>query len=379
LNVQATTATTVPGAIGAIELTVVVPTFKERENVALVIEHLERVLAGVVWEVVFVDDDSPDGTADAVRALAHSDRRVRVIQRIGRRGLSTACVEGVLSSAAPYFAVMDGDLQHDDTKLPEMFRRLKDEHLDIVVGSRYLAGGDSSGLSSNYRQWASDTGGRVARLILKADLTDPMSGFFVMARPAFDEAVRNLSGQGFKILLDLFASAPRPLRFAEVPCGFNARLHGESKLDTMAAWEFGTLIIDKLVGHLLPLRFVIFALVGGSGIVVHLLVLWLASLAGSSFLVANPIAVVAAMTWNFVFNNIITYRDQRLRGRAFAIGLLSFYAIGAIGAIANIGIADALFDSGRSWWLAGIAGALIGVIWNFTMSSFFTWRRGVAK
>ena len=379
MNVQATTATTVPGAIGAIELTVVVPTFKERENVALVIEHLERVLAGVVWEVVFVDDDSPDGTADAVRALAHSDRRVRVIQRIGRRGLSTACVEGVLSSAAPYFAVMDGDLQHDDTKLPEMFRRLKDEHLDIVVGSRYLAGGDSSGLSSNYRQWASDTGGRVARLILKADLTDPMSGFFVMARPAFDEAVRNLSGQGFKILLDLFASAPRPLRFAEVPCGFNARLHGESKLDTMAAWEFGTLIIDKLVGHLLPLRFVIFALVGGSGIVVHLLVLWLASLAGSSFLVANPIAVVAAMTWNFVFNNIITYRDQRLRGRAFAIGLLSFYAIGAIGAIANIGIADALFDSGRSWWLAGIAGALIGVIWNFTMSSFFTWRRGVAK
>jgi len=379
LNVQATTATTVPGAIGAVELTVVVPTFKERENVALVIEHLERVLAGVVWEVVFVDDDSPDGTADAVRALARSDRRVRVIQRIGRRGLSTACVEGVLSSAAPYFAVMDGDLQHDDTKLPEMFRRLKDEHLDIVVGSRYLAGGDSSGLSSNYRQWASDTGGRVARLILKADLTDPMSGFFVMARPAFDEAVRNLSGQGFKILLDLFASAPRPLRFAEVPCGFNARLHGESKLDTMAAWEFGTLIIDKLVGHLLPLRFVIFALVGGSGIVVHLLVLWLASLAGSSFLVANPIAVVAAMTWNFVFNNIITYRDQRLRGRAFAIGLLSFYAIGAIGAIANIGIADALFDSGRSWWLAGIAGALIGVIWNFTMSSFFTWRRGVAK
>jgi dolichol-phosphate mannosyltransferase len=356
-----------------------VPTFKEHDNVALVVEHLERVLAGVAWEVVFVDDDSPDATADAVRALAHTDKRVRVIQRIGRRGLATACVEGVLSSAAPYFAVMDGDLQHDDSKLPEMFRRLKDEHLDIVVGSRYIAGGDSSGLSSNYRQWASDTGGRVARLILKANLSDPMSGFFVMARPAFDEAVRNLSGQGFKILLDLFASAPRPLRFAEVPCGFNARLHGESKLDTMAAWEFGTLVIDKLVGHLLPLRFVIFALVGGSGIVVHLLVLWLVSLSGASFIVANPIAVVASMTWNFVFNNIITYRDQRLTGRAFLLGLVSFYAIGGIGAVANVGIADALFARGRSWWLAGIAGALIGVIWNFTMSSFFTWRRGLAK
>ena len=162
-------------------------------------------------------------------------------------------------------------------------------------------------------------------------------------------------------------------------CGFNARQHGESKLDTMAAWEFGTLVIDKLVGHILPLRFVIFALVGGSGIVVHLLVLWFANLAGASFTVANPIAVVAAMTWNFVFNNVITYRDQRLRGSAFVTGLISFYAIGALGAVANVGIGDALFNQGRSWWLAGIAGALIGVIWNFTMSSFFTWRRGTAK
>ena len=375
MNVQATTATTVPGAIGAVELTVVVPTFKERENVALVIEHLERVLAGVVWEVVFVDDDSPDGTADAVRALARSDRRVRVIQRIGRRGLSTACVEGVLSSAAPYFAVMDGDLQHDDTKLPEMFRRLKDEHLDIVVGSRYLAGGDSSGLSSNYRQWASDTGGRVARLILKADLTDPMSGFFVMTRAAFDETVRSLSQQGFKILLDLFASAPRPLSFAEVACGFRARQHGESKLDTMAAWEFGVLVLDKLVGRYVPARFVIFAAVGLTGIAVHIGVLWLATISGFNFTLSTAIAVIAAMTWNFFFNNIVTYRDQRLRGAALMAGLASFYAIGAVGVFANVGIAQLLFEEGRSWWLAGLAGALIGVVWNFTMSSFFTWRR----
>ena len=380
MNVQATPEARTEGdRPPAIELTVVVPTFKERDNVPLVVEHLERVLAGIAWEVVFVDDDSPDGTADMVRTIAARDKRVRVIQRIGRRGLATACVEGVLSSAAPVFAVMDGDLQHDDSKLPEMYRRLVAERLDIVVGSRYVSGGNTEGLADSYRHWASETGGRVARLILKADLSDPMSGFFVMARPAFDAAVRNLSGQGFKILLDLFVSSPEPLRFAEVACGFNARVHGESKLDTMAAWEFGTLVIDKLVGHILPLRFVIFALVGGSGIVVHLLVLWFANLAGASFTVANPIAVVAAMTWNFVLNNVITYRDQRLRGSAFVTGLISFYAIGALGAVANVGIGDALFNQGRSWWLAGIAGALIGVIWNFTMSSFFTWRRGTAK
>jgi dolichol-phosphate mannosyltransferase len=364
------------GRAGAIALTVVVPTFKERDNVPLVVERLDTVLKGIVWEVVFVDDDSPDATADAVRATALRDPRVRIIQRIGRRGLSTACVEGVLSSAAPYFAVMDGDLQHDDTVLPEMFRRLRDEKLDIVVGSRYLDGERTEGLHNPLRKWLSRTGGQVARLILKADLTDPMSGFFVMARPAFDEAVRGLSQQGFKILLDLFASAPRPLRFAEVACRFNARLHGESKLDTMAAWEFGTLVIDKLVGRLLPLRLVIFSLVGGSGVFVHLSVLWLVKELGFDFFISSAVAVAAAMTWNFVFNNMITYRDQRLRGPAFFGGLASFYAIGAIGALANVGIGQLLYDRGQSWWLAGIAGALIGVVWNYTMSRLFTWRSG---
>ncbi|HVY21306.1 MAG TPA: glycosyltransferase family 2 protein [Bauldia sp.] len=376
MNVEMRKDAAAESRAGAIELTVVVPTFKEHDNVPLVVERLDKVLRGVHWEVVFVDDDSPDGTSDAVRQIAARDARVRVIQRIGRRGLSTACVEGVLSSSAPYFAVMDGDLQHDDTVLPEMFRRVRAENLDIVVGSRYLGGTRTGGLANPLRVWLSKTGGQVARVILKADLTDPMSGFFVMRRTAFDEAVRGLSQQGFKILLDLFASAQRPLRFAEVECGFNARQHGESKLDTMAAWEFGTLVVDKLVGQVLPLRLVIFALVGGTGIVVHLTVLWLSKLFGADFILSSAIAVVAAMTWNFFFNNMITYRDQRLRGPAFFRGLASFYVIGAIGAFANIGIGQLLFNEARSWWLAGIAGALIGVVWNYTMSRLFTWRIG---
>lgn len=360
---------------GPAELTVVVPTFNERENVPLVVERLAAALNGTAWEVVFVDDDSPDGTAEVARDIGARDSRVRVIRRIGRRGLSTACVEGVLSSSAPYFAVMDGDLQHDDAVLPEMLRRLKAEHRDIVVGSRYIGGERTEGLSSDFRRRISHAGGRVARLVLHAELTDPMSGFFVMTRAAFDETVRSLSQQGFKILLDLFASAPRPLSFAEVACGFRARQHGESKLDTMAAWEFGVLVLDKLVGRYVPARFVIFAAVGLTGIAVHIGVLWLATISGFNFTLSTAIAVIAAMTWNFFFNNIVTYRDQRLRGAALMAGLASFYAIGAVGVFANVGIAQLLFEEGRSWWLAGLAGALIGVVWNFTMSSFFTWRR----
>jgi dolichol-phosphate mannosyltransferase len=248
-----------------------------------------------------------------------------------------------------------------------------------VVGSRYIDGERTEGLSSDFRKRVSRAGGQVARLVLKAELSDPMSGFFLMTRPAFDETVCGLSQQGFKILLDLFASAPRPLRFAEIACGFNARQHGESKLDTMAAWEFGILVLDKLIGRFVPVRFVVFAGIGAAGIFVHLAVLWVLSIAGFSFIAATSVAVVAAMTWNFVLNNIITYRDQRLRGRAFATGLASFYAIGAVGAVANIGIAQLLFEEGRSWWLGGLSAAIIGVVWNFTMSSFFTWRRGAAK
>jgi dolichol-phosphate mannosyltransferase len=357
-----------------LELTVVVPTFNERENIPLLVERLRRVLEGIVWEVVFVDDDSPDGTADAVRSLASTDRRVRVIERIGRRGLSSATVEGVLSSAAPYFAVMDADLQHDDEKLPAMLERIKADKLDIVVGSRYITAKTSAGLNQR-RQAISDFAGKASRLVLHADVTDPMSGFFLMSRAAFDEAVHGLSQQGFKILLDLFASSPRPLRFAEIQCNFNPRLHGESKLDSMAAWEFGMLILDKLIGRFVPVRFVVFCFIGGTGVVVHLTTLYLCGWLGALFVAAQTMAVIVATTWNFFLNNLITYRDRRLRGWALARGLASFYAICAIGAVANVGVAEVVYERREAWWLAALAGALIGVVWNFAVSSYLTWRR----
>ncbi len=363
-----------PPAGSAIELTVVVPTFNEAGNVPILVERLAKVLAGISWEVVFVDDDSPDGTARIARDIAHRDRRVRVIRRLGRRGLSTACVEGVMSSAAPYFAVMDGDLQHDDSMLARMLATLREENLDIVVGSRYVSGGNTEGLDP-WRKWVSRAGTRMAQTLLKAELTDPMSGFFVMSRAAFDEEVRTLSQRGFKILLDIFASSPRPLRYRELPCRFNPRQFGESKLDTMVAWEFGLLLLDKMFGRYVPVHFVVFAMVGITGVAVHLATLEAFKLAGSTFGVAQTAAVLFAMTWNYILNNFITYRDQRLQGAAFLRGLLSFYAIGAVGAVGNIGVIGALFSTGSGWWVAGIAGAMVGVVWNYTMSSLFTWHR----
>jgi dolichol-phosphate mannosyltransferase len=323
--------------------------------------------------VIFVDDDSPDGTADVVRALARTQANIRVLHRIGRRGLSSACIDGILATTAPYTAVMDGDLQHDETLLPVMLAKIKTERLDIVIASRHIGDG-GVGEWQRSRVMISDLASKLGRLVVKADLSDPMSGFFMIKRDAFAEAMRSLSGQGFKILLDLFASSPRPLAFAEVPLNFRQRLHGESKLDAMVAWEYLMLLLEKLVGPVIPVRFLLFSLIGGLGVGTHLLTLWFGThVLLAEFAIAQAVATWVAMTGNFLLNNLFTYRDRRLHGRRFWIGLVSFYGVCGAGAAANVGVAAHLVEGHTSWWVAGLAGAAVSVVWNYAMSSVFTW------
>ena len=294
--------------------------------------------------------------------------------------MASACIEGALATSAPYIAVMDADLQHDEGLLAEMLRVLSSEPLDIVVGSRYVSGGGFGGLSRG-RVRISGLATRISRRILKADVADPMSGFFMMRRGAFDAAVRNLSGIGFKILMDLFASSPRPLKFRELAYEFRARAHGESKLDSLAVWEYVMLVSDKLVGHIIPVRFLSFALVGGLGLIVHLSVLGvMLRLIGLTFEFSQAAATLTAMVCNFTLNNVLTYRDLRLRGWGFVRGIISFFLVCAAGAIANVGVGTVLFDRlALPWWLAGVAGAVVGAVWNYAVSGVFTWRKRVAR
>jgi dolichol-phosphate mannosyltransferase len=360
-----------------IELAVVVPTFNERPNVEELVRRLDASLQGVAWEVVFVDDDSPDGTADAVRALARRDPRVRCLQRLGRRGLSRAVIEGVLSTSAPVVAVMDADLQHDEAALPRMLARLDAEAepaVDVVVASRYAPGGGHDGWDAG-RVRLSRLATALAQRLVRTGLTDPMSGFFVVRRPVFETAMRRLSGEGYKLLLDLLASLPAPARVAEVPYQFRPRQAGESKLDSAVAWEFSLLLLDKRLGRFVPARFVLFSLVGASGVLVHFSVLSLAyRVEHLSFGAAQALATIVAMTSNYALNNSLTYRDQRHRGLGWLRGLLSFYAICGLGVVANVGVANALFDR-QGWLLAAAAGALVGTVWNYAASRAVTWRR----
>src|SRR6516165_1879263 len=357
------------------ELTIVVPTLNERDNIEPLIDLLDAALDAVSWEVIFVDDDSADGTAERIREIGRRDRRVRCLQRIGRRGLTTACIEGALAASAPYIAVMDADMQHDEKLLPQMLAMLKSEPLDLVVGSRHVAGGGIGGLDAG-RANISAFATRLSRIICKAEIADPMSGFFMLRREVLEAALRRLSGHGFKILLDLLASSPRPLRFRELPYEFRERQRGESKLDTLVAWEYMMLIADKLVGHIVPVRFALFAFVGGFGLLIHMSTLWFAlTVVGVTFDPAQASAAVAAMTSNFFLNNMFTYRDRRLRGLALLRGLVTFYAICALGAVANVGIAGYMFSRNEVWWLAGLAGVAVGSVWNYAVSSVFTWKQ----
>jgi dolichol-phosphate mannosyltransferase len=354
-------------------LSVIVPTFNERQNVRPLIDELSRVLAGTQWEAIFVDDDSPDGTASEVRQLASENRRVRCVQRIGRRGLSSACIEGMLASSAPYLAVMDGDLQHDPAILPEMLLRLEHSDTEIVIGSRYVGGG-GVGDWHPFRRLISAFATRVGCAVVPDGLHDPMSGFFALRRSLLDEVVRELSGLGFKILLDVVASARHRVAFEEIPFVFRARAAGTSKLDTLVAWEYAMLLADKLFGRYVPVRFLAFATIGGLGVFVHLAVLTFAyRLAGIDFVGAQTIAVGVSMVFNYSVNNVLTYRDRRRRGMKWLTGLASFVVACSVGAAANVGVAAYLFSRRAEWVVAAVAGVLVGAVWNYAVTSVYTW------
>ncbi|HCO44984.1 glycosyltransferase [Immundisolibacter sp.] len=358
------------------ELTVVVPTFNEADNLSALVGELTQALDGLDWEVLFVDDDSPDGTADRARALAQHNPRVRCLQRLGRRGLASACIEGMLASSAPCLAVMDGDLQHDPALLRPMLETLRGGETDIVVGSRHLDGGGVGDFSA-YRQWVSRVGDRLSRAVLKARLTDPMSGFFMLTRPALMACLRNgVSAIGYKLLVDLFASAPRPLRAAELPYTFRSRVAGHSKLDSKVVLDYLALLTEKLVGRFVPVRFLAFSAVGGLGVGVHLAVLWAVFRGlGLAFVPAQLLATLTAMTFNYVLNNSLTYRDRRLRGWRFLGGWLSFTLACSVGAVANVGIAAYLYQRETFWIASALSGVLVGAVWNYAVTSVYTWRR----
>jgi dolichol-phosphate mannosyltransferase len=358
-----------------LDLAVVVPTLSERDNIAPLVRAIKNALNGLACEIIVVDDNSPDGTADAVRELGRKDIRVRCIQRLGRRGLSSAFLEGALSTAAPVVALIDGDMQHDEKLLPAMLETLRSEGLDMVIGSRYMEqGGFGDWTESRIR--SSELATEIAKRLTGVQLSDPMSGFFMIRSALVRDLAPRLSGVGFKVLLDILLTARTTLRLRELPYRFRSRQAGQSKMDMKVLLEFAELLIDKLVGRVVPAKLVMFSLVGSFGVSVHLAVLsilfkWL----GVDFQAAQAVATLTAMTSNFTLNNVFTYHDRRLAGWAWVKGWFTFSLASSVGIVANVGIASVLFGAyGVQWILSALAGILVGLLWNYVLTSVLTWK-----
>lgn len=360
-----------------LDLAIILPTLNERGNLAPLVARIDAAMGNTAWEVIIVDDDSRDGTADEARMLALSDPRVRVIQRIGRRGLASAAIEGFCATAAPFVAVMDADHQHDPALLPAMLASLKAGEAEVCVASRFMQGASTANWAAPERERLSAFANRVARRLTGVALSDPMSGYFMLSAAHARALVPRLSGIGFKILLDLLATSDRPLRVKEFPLQFAARREGESKLDRAVLFDFLAGLYDKTLGRVIPTRFALFGTVGALGVVVHFSVLSILLFSfGERFALAQSAAVLVAMSFNFWLNNWLTYRDKRLKGwGALLRGWLGFCATCAVGAFANVAIATFLEGQGLFWAFAALAGIVVGSVWNYALSSRFVWGR----
>jgi dolichol-phosphate mannosyltransferase len=363
------------------QLSIIVPTFNERDNIGLLYDKLRGVFGATPFEMIVVDDNSPDGTAAAVRELSRLHPNVRCLQRIGRRGLASACIEGISASAAPFFAVMDADHQHDEKILPQMLAKAEAGD-EIVVATRYAAGGSAGEGFSSTRAAGSQLATRLSTRLTGADLSDPMSGFFLMRREVFEEVAPSLSDDGFKILLDIIVTAMRyrkangqALRIGEVPYQFRERHTGASKMSPLIVIQFLGLLLSKMTGGLLPTSFLLFALVGGTGLVVHLVTFTIVNLLfHPAFWACQTVAALVSMTSNFILNNELTYADKKLRRWRFWVGLLTFYAVCSFGLIANVSVGNLIYGLDHELYLAAIVGVVMSVVFNYAVTRVFTWR-----
>ena len=355
-------------------LSIVTPSYNERGNIRLLVTALTQAMGPVAWELIVVDDDSPDETWREVLNVAAEGAPVRCIRRVGRRGLASAVVEGAMAAQGEYVAVIDADMQHDETLLVRMLDTLQQSDADIVIASHHVKGG-GLGEWNEGRKRLSAFATHCSRLLIGDNVSDPMSGFFMTRRAVFDNVVYDLSQQGYKILLDILTASRKPLKVAELPYVFRDRAEGESKLDVMVVAEYAFLLVEKLSHGLLPPRFILFSLVGGLGLVIHLATLGILKSFGESFLQAQTIATLVAMSFNFVLNNMTTYRSQRLRGWNFILGYFIFCAVCSLGALANLSVANLAISQVNSWPFAGAAGALMSAVFNFSVSTKFVWGR----
>lgn len=360
------------------DLSLIICTLNEGAAIRSVVMEIGEHLTGLNYEIIVVDDASTDQTQAEVLDMGRTDPRVRLHVRTDERGLSSAAIKGWDIAHGRILGIMDGDGQHDPAAIRALADLILKGDKDLVCVSRYL-GEKDTGLSF-IRDLGSRAATRVTGWVLKAPLTDPMSGCFMMTRAWYDTARPNLTGVGFKILVDLVASTKVKPRFGEVKAALRQRQGGESKLDLRVILDLAALLVEKATGGLLPARFVLFAGVGMSGVVVSAIILTIYKLLGYSttaeFGFAQIVAIFIAMNWNFFLNNSLTFRNQRLKGFwPMLKGLIIFCLVCTPGAVLNWWIGILLKEANVEFIIAGVIPAFLIGILNYWASKVLAWKQ----
>lgn len=353
----------------------VVPTYNECDNILAFYKDAASALAQLDWQIIFVDDNSPDGTAAVAEELAIDDRRVRVIVRFHQRGLTSAVLQGVCSANTSYVVVTDADLQHDLCKIPEMLHLLNTDQADLVIGTRYEEGGSTEGLANGFRIWLSRTGTKVAQAFVPVPVSDPMSGFFAFRRKKLLQILAKVDPLGFKVLFDILLLGGHQIRISEIPYHFRNRHAGSSKLDGRIQWDFLIQIIYHLLKQLVPHDLISFILVGASGAIVELTMLGLGVAIGAPNGPMQTAAIGAATTWNFLLNHCLTFHRHLKINADLAIKFVLYATAVAIGIIVDISAATISMQKlYATELLASILGVCADTIWRFAVAKAIIWR-----
>jgi dolichol-phosphate mannosyltransferase len=360
--------------IGNPTVSVVIPTFNEASNLPVLVRRLENVLNETPYELIVVDDNSPDETWKVGQELAEDNRRIRVIRRMDTRGLSSAVMAGFAVAQGETLAVLDSDLQHDERILPQLVSLVVKGDADVAVGSREAEGG-SYGNFAPHRRFISWGGAQLARTMLGIGVDDPMSGFFVLSRARYESVVASVNPRGFKILLEFLANGPKP-QVAEVGYTFRDRIHGTTKLTSSVAASYLLALMELSFGRFVTATFSAYALVGVLGLMLRLSVEAAATTIGIS--AAATIALEVSIISNYAFNNVFTFAAYRHRGPSVISGLIKFHLVAGYGLLVAIGIqsfVDGKTPSSLLWDLVGlVCGVLVATVGNYLLNSSITWK-----
>ena len=360
-----------------INLSIILPTFNERNNILPLLDELLKLSESYEIELIVVDDSSIDGTSSLVRELAKEDRRIRLINRLGRAGLSSAIKEGCLCASGEVLAIMDTDGQHEVSSISKGIKKLIEDKLDFVIGSRFLDKSAIRGLS-DARKEGSNLANSLARFSLPGTynhLTDFMSGCMILDRQSCISFIEKIDVNGFKFFYELLAVSKGKLKGKEIELTFQPRRHGKSKLDVAIVWDFLVSLVHTSLQRTIPRKAISFGFVGATGVVIQLFVVYFSIwFIGIEFKRALPFAVVIAASTNYLINNALTFRSNRLKNKALIIGLIKFLIVSSLPIFANVGLATTFFNYiTTNTLLSQLAGIVVVFIWNYAASSKLVW------